>query len=142
MKGKKGKKREHLVPLSRQALAILKSLQELTGEGEYMFPAIGPKRRCISENTLGTALRTLGYTPDQMVPHGFRSMASTLLNGTLKQNADHIEWQLAHVHGDKVRGIYNRATYIEQRTKMMQVWSDYLDTLRTGGNVVPMKKRA
>ena len=60
--------------------AILKSLQEITGEGEWMFPAIGPKRRCISENTLGTALRTIGYTPDQMVPHGFRSMASTLLH--------------------------------------------------------------
>jgi integrase len=134
-------KREHLVPLSRQSLAILESLKEITGTGEWIFPAIGPKRRCISENTLGTALRAIGYTPDQMVPHGFRSMASTLLHELGFVSTD-IELQLAHADKNKIRAVYNRSERIKERTKMMQQWSDYLDSLRSGGNVVPFKRRA
>ncbi len=134
-------KREHLVPLSAQSVAILKSLQEITGEGEFLFPAIGPKRRCISENTLGTALRAIGYMPDQMVPHGFRSMASTLLHELGFVSTD-IELQLAHADKNKIRAVYNRSERIKERTRMMQQWSDYLDSLRAGGNVVPFKRRA
>ena len=134
-------RREHWVPLSRQAVTILKALQEVTAEGEFMFPAIGPKRRCISENTLGTALRAIGYTPDQMVPHGFRSMASTLLHELGFVSTD-IELQLAHSDKNKIRAIYNRSERIKERTQMMHAWSDYLDTLRSGGNVVPFKRRA
>jgi integrase len=141
MKGKKGKKRDHVVPLSRQAIDILENLHKITGHGEYMFPAIGPKNRSISENTLGAALRTLGYSPDQMVPHGFRHMASTRLR-ELGYNSDHIEYQLSHVDKNKIRGIYNAAQYLPARTKMMQEWSDHLDALRIGRNILPFKKRA
>ncbi len=129
MKGKTGKRREHLVPLSRQALALLKTLHKFTGRGEYMFPAIGAKARPISENTLGAALRGLGYGHDVMVPHGFRSMASTLLHESGEVSGD-IELQLAHVDSNKVRGIYNRSERIKERAKMMQRWSDRLDKLR------------
>jgi integrase len=135
-------KREHLVPLSKQALAILRELQPITGEG-YMFPAIGPKQRPISENTLGYALHGLGYSSDVHVPHGFRSTASTLLH-ELGWDSRDIELQLAHADSNKIRGIYNRAERIKERTRMMQQWSDYLDQLRTGdaNKVVPFKKHA
>ncbi|MGO9039310.1 MAG: tyrosine-type recombinase/integrase [Steroidobacteraceae bacterium] len=132
--------REHLVPLSDQALAILKDLKKITGGGELIFPAIGPKHRPISNNTLGYALQGLGYGPDVMVPHGFRSMASTLLH-ELGWDSRDIELQLAHADSNKIRGIYNRAERIKERTKMMQAWSDYLDNLRDAGNVVALRRR-
>jgi integrase len=138
MKGKKGKKREHLVPLSRQALSILRTLHKFTGDGVYMFPAIGSKERSISENTLGAALRGLGYGPDVMVPHGFRSMASTLLHEMGVVSTD-IELQLAHVDSNKIRGIYNRSERLKERAKIMQRWSDHLDKLRAS---VPKARRA
>jgi integrase len=141
MKGKKGEKRKHEVPLSRQALRILTDLKTITGSDEYIFPAIGPKRRCISENTLGAALRSLGYGPDVMVPHGFRTMASTRLHDDGYPSRD-VELQLAHKDQNKIRGIYNRSERIPERTDMMQKWSDYLDALRIGGNVVPIRRRA
>jgi integrase len=133
-------KREHLVPLSVQSIAILEWLKEISGGGEYMFPALGPKHRPISENTLGCALRTLGYGPDVMVPHGFRTMASTLLHELGYETRD-IELQLAHADSNKIRGIYNRAERMKERTKMMQQWSDYLDSLRDAGNVVAIRRR-
>ncbi len=125
----KGGKREHIVPLSRQAMAILRPLERITGAGEFMFPAIGPKRRPISENTLGSALRILGYEPDVMVPHGFRSMASTLLHdmGFVSTNS---ELQLAHSDKNKIRAVYNRSERIKERARMMQKWCDHLDKLR------------
>jgi integrase len=140
MKGKAGKRVEHLVPLSRQAVGILRGLHEITGDGEYMFPAIGPKRRPISENTLGAALRTLGYTSDVMVPHGFRSMASTLLHEWGFEHRD-IEQQLAHLDADAVARKYNRSKRIEARTKMMQAYSDGLDALRAG-KPIPKRRTA
>ena len=106
-----------------------------------MFPAIGPKHRTLSNNTLGYALQGLGYGPDVMVPHGFRSMASTLLH-ELGWDSRDIELQLAHADSNKMRGIYNRAERIKERTKMLQAWSDYLDNLRDAGNVVAFKRKA
>ncbi len=130
MKGHRG---DHLVPLSRQALAILKSLhQSHTGDGEWMFPALGPRKRPISENTLGAALRTLGYSSEVHVPHGFRHMASTLMHELGWLSSD-IELQLSHADKNSIRAIYNAAERIQPRTRLMQKWSDYLDKLRQAG---------
>lgn len=122
-------KREHIVPLSRQAVQILRWIESITGQGEFVFPAIGPKRRPISENTLGTALRAIGYTPDEMVPHGFRTLASTLLHELGFVSSD-IELQLAHADKNKIRAVYNRSERIKERARMMQRWSDHLDKLQ------------
>jgi integrase len=131
----------HLVPLSRQAVIILRELEPLTGEGRYVFPAIGPQIRPMSENTLGAALRRLGYSSDEMTAHGFRSLASTLLNEQ-GWHPDLIELQLAHKERNKVRAAYNRAQRVAERRKMMQAWADYLDALRSGGKVIPIRSRA
>jgi integrase len=126
MKGHRG---DHLVPLSRQALAILRWLEAHTGAGDLMFPAVGPKRRPISENTLGTALHAIGYPSAVHVPHGFRHMASTLMHELGWLSSD-IELQLSHVDEKKVRRTYNAAERIQPRTRLMQKWSDYLDKLQ------------
>jgi len=132
---------QHLVPLSRQALAILRQLQSITGQGRYLFPSLRTRERPISENTLGAALRRLGFSKDEMTAHGFRSTASTLLN---EQGfaPDVIELQLAHAERDEVRGAYNKAQRLGERRKMMQAWADYLDGLRKSGNVVPIRRTA
>lgn len=131
----------HLVPLSAQAVAILREVQPLTGEGRYVFPSIRSLARPMSENTITVALRRLGYTGDEMTGHGFRSMASTLLH---EQGwpSDVIERQLAHAERNRIKAAYNYAEYLPQRRKMMQAWADYLDTLKQGGNVVPIRKTA
>jgi integrase len=131
----------HIVPLARQALAILQDLQTITGNGRYLFTSLRTRERSISENTLNAALRRLGYTKDEMTSHGFRAMASTLLN---EQGfpPDVIELQLAHAERNKVRAAYNRAQRLEERRKMMQAWADYLDALKAGGTVVPFKRTA
>jgi len=127
--------REHFVPLSRQAVEILYELMPHTGHRRFVFPGIrDPKGRPLSENTLNAALRRLDYTNDQMVAHGFRTMASTRLN-ELGFDPDLIEVQLAHMDKDRVRAIYNRAEYIEKRRAMMQSWADYLDSLKAGASV-------
>lgn len=125
---------QHIVPLSRQVVAILKELEPLTGEECYVFPAIGRHGRPLSESTLGAALRRLGYSNEEMTAHGFRSLASTLLNEQ-GWNPDLIELQLAHKERNKVRAAYNRAQRLDDRRKMMQAWADYLDGLRTGKKV-------
>ncbi len=119
----------HLVPLAKQAVAILSDIQRVTGSGRYVFPAIGPYERPMSENTLNGALRRLGYPQEEMTPHGLRSMASTLLNEQ-GWNPDLIELQLAHKERNKVRAAYNRAQRLDERRKMMQAWADFLDGLR------------
>lgn len=131
----------HLVPLSVQAVAILRELHPLTGSGRYVFPSIRSLARPMSENTITVALRRLGYTGDEMTGHGFRSMASTLLH---EQGwpSDVIERQLAHAERNKIKAAYNYAEYLPQRRKMMQAWADYLDMLKRGGNVVPIRKAA
>ena len=119
----------HIVPLARQPLEILRELQARTGEGRFVFPAIGKRERPLSENTLNAALRRLGYSTNEMTSHGFRSIASTLLNEQ-GWHPDLIELQLAHKERNKVRAAYNRAQRVEERRKMMQAWADHLDGLR------------
>ena len=128
----------HIVPLSTQALAILKELQPATGGGNFVFPSVRTVKRPMSENTVNAALRRLGYTREQMTGHGFRSMASTLLNEQ-GWNRDAIERQLAHAERDAVRAAYNYAEFLPERRKMMQAWADYLDTLRKGAEAIPLK---
>jgi len=135
-------KAPHLVPLSTQAVAILRELQPLTGSGHFVFPSIRTASRPMSENTINGALRRLGYTGEEMTGHGFRSMAATRLN-EMGWNADAIERQLAHAESNKVRDAYTSAAqYLEERTRMMQAWADYLDGLRAGGKVIAIKRRA
>ena len=124
----------HAVPLSRQALAILKSMQGLTGKGKYVFPSVRTRARPISENTVTAALRRMGYTKEQMTTHGFRTSASSLLNESGKWNPDAIERALAHMVSGEIRRIYNQSAYWAERVAMAQWWSDYLDELREGGN--------
>jgi integrase len=123
---------EHLVPLSTQAVEILREIRQLTGRGKYVFPGLRSGSRPISNNTMNAALRRLGYTKAEMTAHGFRSMASTLLNEQ-EYNRDHIERQLAHVESNKVRDAYNAAEYLPARRKMLQEWGNYLDGLKTAG---------
>ena len=140
--GERMKKGElHIVPLSTQAVDILRGVQLLTGNGRYVFPSLLSRDRPISDNTLNTALRRLGYSNEEMTGHGFRTMASTLLNEK-GWHPDLIELQLAHAERNKVRDAYNRAQRLDERRKMMQDWSDYLDGLRAGANVVPIKRAA
>lgn len=127
----------HIVPLSRQAVELLMELQPLTGRGKYLFPSVRSGGRCMSENTINSALRTLGYGKEQFTGHGFRAMASTLLNER-GYNRDWIERQLAHAERNKVRAAYNYAEYLPERRKMMQEWADYLDGLKRGADVVPI----
>ncbi len=133
--------REHVVPLSTQAVAILKTAGELTGDGRYVFPSVRTSRRPMSENTLNAALRRMGYTSDDMTSHGFRSTASTLLNESGKWSVDAIERALAHGDTDSVRAAYHRGAHWEERVKMAQWWSDHLDMLREGGRVIKLGAR-
>ena len=120
---------EHIVPLSTQAVAILKELNPVTGPKGCVFPSILHAGRPISDNTINSALRRLGYERHEMTAHGFRSIASTLLNEK-GWNSDAIERQLSHGERNKIRGTYNFAEYLPERRKMMQAWADYLDELR------------
>ena len=120
---------QHLVPLSNQAISILRQLQPVTGGYRYLFPSLRSPARCISDNTINAALRRLGYQKEEMVGHGFRSMASTCLNEQGWHPAL-IELQLAHAERNKVRAAYNRAERLAERRKMMQAWADYLDSLK------------
>jgi integrase len=122
-------RQQHIVPLSTQAVAILRAIEPLTGNGRFVFPAIGPQTRPLSENTLNAGLRRLGYSGDEHTAHGFRSMASTLLNEQ-GWHPDLIELQLAHAERNKVRATYNKAQRLDERREMMQAWADYLDRLR------------
>jgi len=136
-------RRVHRVPLSRQALAIIRELKAISGGGRWLFPSVRSVTRPISENTLNAALRRLGYGPEQMTTHGFRTMASTRLNEIGRWHPDAIERQLAHQEADDVRRAYiHAAEYWSERVKMMQAWADYLDDLREGGNVLPLARRA
>jgi integrase len=128
----------HIVPLSHQAVAILREVYPLTGRGKYVFPSLRTRDRPMSENTVNAALRRLGYPKDEMTGHGFRSMASTLLNEQ-GWHHDAIERQLAHAERDAVRGAYNYAEYLPERRRMMQVWGDFLDGLRGGAAVLPFR---
>lgn len=132
----------HIVPLSSQAVALLRGLQPLTGSGRYVFPGMRTASRHMSENTINAALRRLGYGTDEMTGHGFRSMAASRLN-EMGWNADAIERQLAHAESNKVRDAYTHAAqYLDERRRMMQAWADYLDGLRQVAEVLPFKRKA
>jgi len=130
----------HIVPLSKQAAAILLELKPLTGEGRRVFPGERSIERPMSENTVNAALRRMGYTNQQMTGHGFRSMASTLLNEH-GWHRDAIERQLAHGERDEVRAAYNYAEHMPERRKMMQWWADHLAALAAGGKVIPLGRK-
>lgn len=130
----------HIVPLSRQAVEVLRELYPLTGSGRYVFPSERTRDRPMSENTVNAGLRRMGYAKDEMTGHGFRSMASTLLNEQ-GWHRDAIERQLAHGERDAVRAAYNYAEHLPERRRMMQAWASYLDGLKTGAEVVPLHGR-
>ncbi|WP_257549271.1 site-specific integrase [Sphingopyxis sp. DBS4] len=129
-------RRPHAVPLSKQALALLEQLRTIGNPGRFLFPALHNWQQPICENNLNNALRRLGYEGDEMTAHGFRAMASTLLNQSSLWNQDAIERALAHYDPDPVRAAYNRASYWDERVRMAQWWSDHLDGLRDVGNVI------
>lgn len=132
---------KHLVPLSVQAVEILRELHPLTGNGKYVFPGARSNKRPMSENTINAALRRLGYDKDTMTGHGFRHMASTLLNEQ-GWNRDAIERQMAHAERNSIRATYNYAEYMPERVRMMQAWADYLDSLKAGAKITPIFKIA
>ncbi len=131
----------HVVPLSSQAVSVLRELRPLTGSGKYVFPGMRTKDRPMSENTVLAALRRMGYGTNDMTGHGFRSMASTILNEQ-GWNRDAIERQLAHAERDNVRAAYNYAEHLPERRRMMQAWAEYLDTLSAGANIIPLRTAA
>jgi integrase len=132
---------EHVVPLSEQALDVLARVRDLTGDGQYVFPSIRTYLRPMSENTVNAALRRLGYASDEMSGHGFRAMASTLLNESGKWSPDAIERSLAHKDKDAVRAAYHRGTHWQERVEMAQWWADHLDTLRTGATILRLDEK-
>lgn len=139
--GKMKMRKAHHVPLSRQVVELFREVRAVTGPNGYVFPSIRTRTRPMSENTINAGLRRLGYSTDEMTAHGFRAMASTLLNESGKWNPDAIERALAHGDTDKVRAAYHRGTHWKERVDMAQWWSDYLDQLRMGAQVIYLSKR-
>ncbi len=131
--GKMKMRKPHHVPLSRQSVELFREMHAATGPAGYVFPSVRTRARPMSENTINAGLRRLGYASDEMTAHGFRAMASTLLNESGKWNPDAIERALAHGDTDKVRAAYHRGAHWNERVEMAQWWSDYLDRLREGG---------
>jgi integrase len=130
---------DHIVPLARQAVRILRDLHALTGGRQYAFPSVRSDGRPMSENTINAALRSMGYGGEVMTGHGFRAMARTLLDEELGERVDLIEHQLAHAVKDANGRAYNRTSHLAARREMMQRWADYLDKLRLGAEVVPLR---
>jgi len=132
--------RPHFVPLAPQALAYLKELQPLTGHGRYVFPSLRTGERPMSDNTVNAALRRMGFASEEMSAHGFRAMARTLMIERIHGiSQDVIEAQLAHGKSGPLGAAYDRAEYMDQRRKMMNEWADYLDKLRQGADVIPIR---
>jgi integrase len=134
-------RREHRKPLAPQAIAILRQLFPITGSGVFALPGVRTVLQPMSEATLNAALRRLGYSSDEATAHGFRATASTLLNESGLWSADAIERELAHVEGNDVRRAYARGTHWDERVKMMAWWADYLDQLKSAGNVVSIQRQ-
>ncbi len=134
-------RKPHHVPLSTQAVALFREVQSATGPTGYVFPSIRTRTRPMSENTINAGLRRLGYASHEMTAHGFRAMASTLLNESGKWHPDAIERALAHGDDNKVRAAYHRGAHWQERVEMAQWWSDYLDQLRKGADIVPFPER-
>ena len=135
-------RRVHAIPLSEQVLDYLYQMQQFSGPVGYVFPAFHTSRRPMSENTMNQAFRRMGYSSDEVTAHGLRTTASTLLNECGKWHPDAIERALAHGDSNAVRGIYNRGQYWDERIRMMQWWSDYLDQLRHSGEEISWRATA
>lgn len=133
-------RREHRVPLSRQAREILQGLHEITGRGALVFPSLRDARRPISDGTLNAALRRLGYSKEEATAHGFRATAASLLNESGKWHPDAIERQLAHQENNDVRRAYTRGEHWSERVTMMQWWADYLDGLKSAQRLSSKKR--
>jgi integrase len=131
----------HLVPLPKQAVAVLRELHPLTGHAQMVFRGERHHDRAMSENTVNAALRAMGFSADEVTGHGFRATARTMLHERLGFDPDVIEAQLAHSVRDSLGRAYNRTEFVEQRRKMLQAWADYLDKLRRGAPVVPLVRR-
>lgn len=131
---------EHIVPLSRQAIEILQELYQLTGLGKYLFPSSRSATRPMSNNTVNAAMRRMGIdTQEELTGHGFRAMARTVLDEVLGVRPDIIEHQLAHAVRDPLGRAYNRTSHLPERKEMMQTWSDYLDKLKAGAVIIPIR---
>jgi len=135
-------KADHIVPLCTQAVEILLDLQAITGHGKFVFPSIRTGERPMSENTINAALRGMGYAADVHSAHGFRAMARTIMDEVLGERVDLIEHQLAHAVKDPNGRAYNRTAHLPARRQMMQRWGDYLDKLRNGADVIPLRGAA
>lgn len=136
-------KTEHLVPLSRQAVEVLRELQALTGGGRYVFPGARTQLRPMSGAAINAALRRLGFdTREEITGHGFRAMARTILHEELNQDPAVIEHQLAHKVPDALGSAYNRTKFLKARQTMMQLWADYLEKLKDGAEVIPIARTA
>lgn len=125
-------KMDHIVPLSTQAVELLRSVKPISGHGRYVFPSLRTGERPMSDNTINAALRGLGYSKEVHTAHGFRAMARTIMDEVLNQRVDLIEHQLAHAVNDANGRAYNRTSHLPARKVMMQTWADYLEKLRTG----------
>ncbi len=135
-------KQPHLVPLSIQAVEILRELQAFTGASRYVFPCGRSFARPMSNNAVNAALRRMGYGKEEMTGHGFRAMARTILDEVLQVRPDFIEHQLAHAVRDPNGRAYNRTAHLAERKKMMQQWADYLDRLKSDAKIVPLRRQA
>jgi integrase len=133
-------KQPHLVPLSSQAIEILTELKPLTGHSKYVFPSTRTNTRCMSDNTINAAFRRMGFDGETITGHGFRATARTILDEVLQFRVDFIEHQLAHAVKDPNGRAYNRTAHLIERRKMMQTWSDYLDGLKAGAKVLPLRR--
>lgn len=130
---------DHIVPLSTQAVDILRDMHPISGHGRYVFPSLRTGERPMSENTINAALRGMGYSQEVHTAHGFRAMARTVMDEVLGERVDFIEHQLAHAVKDANGRAYNRTAHLPARRQMMQRWADYLDTLRIGADVIPLR---
>lgn len=135
-------KQAHAVPLPSQALHVLSELKPLTGHSIYVFPCHRSPLRCMSDNAINAGLRRMGFEKSEVTAHGFRATARTLLHEILQFDPDAIEAQLAHAVPDRLGTAYNRAKHLAVRTSMMQVWADYLDGLKAGAKVIPLRRQA
>ncbi|MBW8720181.1 MAG: integrase arm-type DNA-binding domain-containing protein, partial [Variovorax paradoxus] len=130
---------DHVVPLATQAVEILRDLHPITGHGRFVFPSIRTGERPMSENTINAALRGMGYSAEVHTAHGFRATARTIMDEVLGERVDFIEHQLAHMVRDTNGRAYNRTAHLPARREMMQRWADYLDKLRIGADLIPLK---
>ena len=134
-------KNDHIVPLCKQAVELLRRVHPISGHGRFVFPSMRTGERPMSENTINAALRGMGYSKDVHTAHGFRAMARTIMDEVLGERVDLIEHQLAHAVKDPNGRAYNRTAHLPARREMMQRWADYLDRLRIGAKVIPCWRR-